>query len=190
METLIQFLHQVHPLSPALEEHLRTVLRHRLIKRNDHVLKAGHISQQIFFVKQGLFRCYYDKGEKEICTWFMQDGDVLISVESFFSQQPSFEHIQALEDSEVWYISYAELQAIYQQYPEFNVVGRRLTEKYYQLAQQELRMLRMYDGVARYQWLLEHHPQLILRVRSKHLASWLSVTEQYLSMIKARVFPH
>jgi len=62
----------------------------------------------------------------------MKEGDVIVSVESFFSQKQSYESIQALEDCILYYITYDELQFVYNHFPEFNFIGRVLVEKYYE----------------------------------------------------------
>jgi hypothetical protein len=117
----------------------------------------------------------------------MKEGDLIVSIESFFLQQPSYECIQALEDGELFYVDYSELQHIYQAFPEFNFIGRVLTEKYYILWARQIYGLRMQNARERYDWLLQHHPELILRVPSKYLASWLGINEVTLSRLKGRV---
>ena len=186
MQQLLDFLSSIHPLSPALQEHLATILKVKEPGKKDFLLKAGHICRTIHFVERGLLRCFYIKGEIEVCSWFMKEGDVIISIESFFQQKESYESIQALEDCTLYYITYAELQAVYREFPEFNFIARALTEKYYTLWAQQLYALRMNQAPERYQWLLDNHPGLILRVPAKFLASWLGITEVMLSMIKGR----
>jgi len=73
----------------------------------------------------------------------MKEGDFMISVESFFNQKESYESIQALEDCEVYSASYNDVQNLYNKFPEYNFVGRVLTEKYYVLSEQRLYSLRM-----------------------------------------------
>ncbi|PZR29108.1 MAG: Crp/Fnr family transcriptional regulator [Citrobacter freundii] len=186
MQTLLNFLNSVKPLSVELQTHLVRILKHKNVTKRQILLKAGHISREIYFIEEGLLRCYYDKGAQEVCTWFMKEGDVIISVESFFSQQPSEETIQAITPCSVWYITHSELSNIYQHYPEFNFIGRVLTEKYYVLLRKELRGLRMQSARERYDWLMEYHSELALRVPSKFLASWLGVGEPYFSTLKSR----
>ena len=118
----------------------------------------------------------------------MKEGDVIISVESFFTQKPSYEAIQAIEDCELYFIEYDELQFIYRHFPEFNFIGRVLTEKYYTLSEQRLYSMRMQRASERYQYLLDHFPELVKRVASKYLASYLGVTEVTLSKIKGKVY--
>jgi len=119
-------------------------------------------------------------------SWFMKEWDVIVSIESFFQQKESYESIQALEDCSLLCIDYSELQHIYRNFPEFNFIGRVVTEKYYVLRAQQLYGLRMQTSQERYEWLLENFPDLFLSVPSKYLASYLGITEVTLSKIKGR----
>ena len=105
----------------------------------------------------------------------------------FISKKPGNEYIQALEETKLYFIEYSELMYVYQQFPEFNSIGRILTEKYYQLWAEQLYALRMKQAPERYKWLLEQHGQLILRVPAKYLASYLGITEVTLSTIKGNL---
>ena len=173
-------------MSDGLVLHLSQILKTKELRKRDYLLKAGHICRIICFIKIGLMRCFYIKGDNEVCSWFMKEGDVIVSIESFFEQKESYESIQALEDCTLYYIEYTELQNIYRQFPEFNFIGRVLTEKYYKLWAQQLYGLRMQPAADRYKWLLQNHPELILRIPAKYLASWLGITEVMLSKIKGK----
>lgn len=184
MELLIQHLNAIYPLSEQCKEHLNSILRSKQLQRKDLLLRAGHICQHIYFIQEGLLRCFYYRNDVEISSWFMREGDVVVSVESFFGQKTSYESIQALEDCELYYISYKELQETYRKYPEFNFIARMLTEKYYCLSEQRLYSIRMMRASERYEFLLEHHPELLLRVPAKYIASYLGITPEMLSKIK------
>lgn len=187
MVMLIQLLNTIQPLSSALKGHLEETIKTKELEKRSFVLKAGHVSRYVFFIQRGLLRCFYEKNNHEVCSWFMKEGDVMISVESFYLQKPSYESIEALEDCVVQYIEYAELQYIYRHFPEFNFIGRVLTEKYYTLSEQRLFSMRMQRSQDRYQYLLDNHPELILRVPAKYLASYLGIEETTLSKIKSRL---
>lgn len=188
MDQLFYFLNSIYPMSDALTDYLKDHLKLKLLQRKDYLLKAGHICSHICFIQSGLLKCFHIQHNTEVCSWFMKEGDVIISVESFFMQRPSYEAIQAIEDCELHYISYDELQFIYRHFPEFNFIGRVLTEKYYTLSEQRLYSMRMQRASERYQYLLDHFPDLIKRVASKYLASYLGVTEVTLSKIKGKVY--
>jgi CRP-like cAMP-binding protein len=186
MESLLAFLNSIYPLSPNLREHLSNVLKKRDFARGEYLLQAGRVSSHIYFIEKGLIRCFYRKGDKEICSWFMKEYDVIISVQSFFKQKPGYENIQAMEDCVVHYISYTELQQIYCNYIEFNIIGRKLVENYYALSEERLHSMRMLKGSERYQYVMEFHPDLIRRVPSKFIATYLGLTEVTLSRVKAK----
>lgn len=98
MEDLLHYLNGIHPMSENLVAYLSIKLKTRLLTKKEFLLKKGHISRDICFINKGLLRCFYHIDDKEICSWFMKEGDVIISVESFFSQTESYESIQALDD--------------------------------------------------------------------------------------------
>ena len=184
MEELLKHLNSINPLSENLVSYLATNLKTRNLRKKDFLLKKGHVSRDIYFVNKGLLRCFYLVDDKEISSWFMKEGDVIISVESFFQQAVSKESIQALEECTVYYITYQELQYTYRTFPEFNAVGRVLTERYYTLSEQRLYSIRGHKAQERFNFLQDNYPELILRVPSKYLASYLGITDVHFSNMK------
>ncbi|GAA4339691.1 cyclic nucleotide-binding domain-containing protein [Flaviaesturariibacter amylovorans] len=186
MEQLLNYLSAIHPLSDGLKEHLRSILKTRELHKKDFLLRAGHTCRHICFIEKGLLRCFYLKDDLEVSSWFMKEGDVIISVESFYQQKASYESIQALEDCVLHYIDYNELQNIYRRFPEFNFIGRVITEKYYGLSEKRLYAIRMQRSQERYDFLMKNDSELVLRVPAKYLASYLGITEVTMSKVKAR----
>jgi CRP-like cAMP-binding protein len=186
MLRFLQFLNSIYPLSEQHVQHLSKVLKTQTFAKKSFLLKTGQICNHIYFIETGLARCFYIKDGIEISSWFMKEGDMIISVESFLSQKESHEAIQALEDMIVHYVSYEELQFIYKNFLEFNIIGRVLTEKYYTLSEQRLFSLRMMRAQERYDFMSKNHQELIQRVPSLHIASYLGITKETLSRIRAR----
>lgn len=188
MEQLFLFLNEIRPISTGLKDYLITVLRCKEIPKKSFLLKEGQISKSISFIEKGLVRGFYYKGDLEVSSGFMTEGYFIISVESFFGQKPSYECLQALEDTIVYYIEYEELQYIFDNFPEFNYIGRVIVERYYCLAEQRLYSLRMQKASERYQYLLKNQPDLIRRVSSTYLASYLGITLETFSRMKSKRF--
>lgn len=186
MNELLLYLNSIHPLSDELQDHLIKILKVKELARKEYLLKAGHVCSHVYFIQSGLLRCFYLKDTTEVSSWFMCEKDFIISVESFFSQKPSYESIQALEDTEVYYISYSEIQDIYRRFPEFNFIGRVITEKYYILCEQRTYSLRMQQAIDRYAYLFKNFPEIIMRVPCKYIASYLGISEETLSRIKGK----
>jgi hypothetical protein len=114
----------------------------------------------------------------------MIEGDVVFSIQSFYQSIPTNEYIQALKKTHVYYISRQQLDLVYDYFPEFNRVGRLLTEKYYQLWDKQLSGILMQSAAERYEWLRKEHPGILLRVPSKYIASYLDISDITLSKIK------
>jgi CRP/FNR family transcriptional regulator, anaerobic regulatory protein len=186
MKELLQYLNNIHPLSTELIEYLNTTLKTKSLSKKDYLFKNGQVCSNIYFIEKGLLRCFYTREDKEVCSWFMKEGDVAISVESFLKQIPSYESIQALENCVLHHISYSELQFVYKNFSEFNFVGRILTEKYYISSEQRLYSLRMQKSSEKYAYLQQYFPEFIQRIPSRYLASYLGVTEETLSRTRSK----
>jgi len=184
MEKLLSYLNSIFSMSPCLRGHLTNTLKSKAFARKDYLLKAGHVCRNIYFIEKGLCRCFYMKNNIEVCSWFMHEGDVIVSVESFFDQASSYESIQALEDTVVHYISFQDLEFMYRNFIEFNFMGRVLLQKYYKMSEQRLHSMRMQSAAERYQYLLQHYPEIVLRVPAGDIASYLGITKETLSRIK------
>lgn len=186
MEQLLGLLNALQSLSPELAAHLSAILKHRQYKKKDHLLREGMVSNHVYFVEQGLLRAYTNNGKGEVITnWFMKEGDVIFSVESFLEQQPSLESIVALEEVSVYYISYEELSTIYQLFPEFNYHGRVLTEKYYTLSLKRGASIKKKTAQERYHLLLQQEPHLLKRAPLQDIASYLGMSPEMLSKVRS-----
>jgi CRP-like cAMP-binding protein len=185
MEELFKLLNSICPVTEDLREHIEKILKTRKLKEGDHLLKAGQICKNIFFIEKGLLRCYYLIDDAEINNWFMMENDVIISVKSFFAQVPSYEYIQAIEgDATVHYVSYEELYQAYQKYASFCLTGLILTQHYYMSAEDRLYALRMPTATQAYEFLKAQYPKIVGRVSAKYIASFLGISEQHFSKIK------
>ena len=154
MNELLVYLNSIYPLSQSAINFLSENLKEIEVPKKKFILKHGQVCQNIYFVEKGLLRCFYDKNEKEVSSWFMKEFDLIFSVESFLNQTPSYENIQALEDSVLHYITYFELQYLYHHCLEFNFIGRVITEAYYKLSEQRLRSLRLQNAKEKYKFMM------------------------------------
>src|ERR1700726_1125065 len=120
LTSLIDFLNSVYPLTDELNSYLAQTVKVKELPKKKFLLKAGHICTNICFIQKGLLRCFQVNDKEEVSTWFMREGDVIISVSSFYQQKISNEFIQTLEDCILCYVSYSELMHIYKEYIGFN----------------------------------------------------------------------
>jgi CRP-like cAMP-binding protein len=189
MERLFKMLMGIYPMSPELIDYLKATLEVFELSKRQYLLKKGQISNRIYFVAKGILRCYYiDNNQKQTTKWFMDEGHVIIAVDSFFNRTLSFEAIQALEDCLLYGITYEQLEEAYRRFVEFNFHGRVLTTKYYVFSDQRVTMLQRLNAPERYLFTKEKQPGIVDRhsVTSRDLSSYLGIDEATLSRIKKK----
>lgn len=185
MSPLLAAVQALLPVSPALEAALAAALRREEWPARHQLLSPGQVAHHLYFIEKGLVRGYTLHAGQEISSWFMSEGDFVISIVSFFTRQPSTEYLELLEPSVVYSISYAQLNELYRTFPEFNYVGRVLTERYYVQSEQRAYQPRTLTARERYAHLVQGSPQLVQRVPLKYLASHLGIAPETLSRLRA-----
>lgn len=163
---------------------LAEVIQTKEYKSGEIILSQGDTNKHLYFLEKGLVRAFYYKDEKELTSWIFPENTLFISVYSFLTQTPSFETIEAIEDSKIYFISYSKLQELYNQYLDLNVVGRKLTEMYYIQMAERATNLRMVDSKTRYENFIENYPNLINRIPLGYVASYLGMSQETLSRIR------
>ncbi len=181
MEEILSYLNEIAksqkgPLSTECLNYLGNTIKYGHVKKGHYILKPGEVCVNLYFIKKGLLKCFYYHKEKQIFDWFFTEGEVVVSIQSFYEQQLSTDYIEAGEDCELYYITFDELNYLYWNFPEFNAVGRVLTAKYLIIWHGQTRNLRMLTGKERYAQLVKNQPDLVKRVSKKDLASFLDMS--------------
>lgn len=114
----------------------------------------------------------------------MKELDVVTEPRSFYSRTPTIEYIETLERTSAVSITYDELEWLYNEFPEFNRHGRILNQQYNMRALTRAEELRSNDATKRYQIFQDKYPELIERVPTRHIASYIGVKEESLYRIK------
>jgi len=186
LENLLLYLGQMAPISPALKERLRLVIKEVNIKKSTYLLNKGEVCQHMFFMQKGFARGIFHTKEKEITSWFWKETDLVTSINSFIKQEPSVESIEALEDSQLLQLSYADLQDLYSDFIEFNIIGRKIWEDYFLRSGEILIILRCMTAKERYDQLLNSHPDIFQRTTLHNISSYLGVTKETISRIRKK----
>ena len=187
MTSFLDSLRRIQPISPALAQAVAAVTVPENLPAQHLLLRPGQVARQVYFLETGLVRGYTLLHGREVSSWFMQAGDFVISIVSFLTQQPSAEYLELLEPTMVLSISYEQLQALYRDFPEFNLTGRLLMEKYYVLSEQRAQHLRSRSATERYELLLQSFPTVFQRVAVQHIASHLGMAPETLSRLRSRL---
>lgn len=187
MEELLSMLLTIRPMTEELINYLKSIIIAVELRKKEYLLKKGRVCDHIYYVKEGLLRCYFEAEDKtQTSKWFMEEGNVITSVDSFFSRTPTLEPIHAVKPCLLYGIHYDQLYYAYEHFPEFNYHGRELTTKYHVLNERRLSVMQRLSAPERYLYTKETQPRIITRVTGKDLASYLGMEEETLSRIKKK----
>jgi CRP-like cAMP-binding protein len=188
MDTKITtFIQGIYPLPKDILEEVIFHFHHSEFPKSYFLLKSGKPCKHLWLMTRGAVRYFYTNEQgKEMNTWFSLDEQIITVTTSFVTQQPAQESIQLLEDSEMYSIEYAALQALLQKHHSFALWYIKLVESHY-VSQIEDRLadLQFLDAKERYQKILSIYPNITNRVSLGNIASYLNISQETLSRIRA-----
>lgn len=150
------------------------------------LLREGEVANQLYFIKKGCLRMWFNKDGKDITIQFFFEGKAVASIESFLSGQPSLFTIESIEPTTLISISKENFELLHKHYPELKdgfqeIILQRFTNY------ASLFLSRIKDTPhERYNDLIKNHPEIIKRVPQHYIASYLGITPISLSRIKNR----
>ncbi len=184
--TFLQYLRTVIPVSDKLEQELQRISKSKRVNKGQYLLRNGELCGSMYFVESGLLRGYHFLDEKEVTTWMALDGEFATSFYSFITRTPATESIEALEQTELIQLPHDALQQLYHDFPETERIGRIITENYYIKLEGRLLGIQFKTAKERYDQLLAVNPALVQRAPLGHVASYLGMTQETLSRIRAQ----
>jgi CRP-like cAMP-binding protein len=161
----------------------------RKINKGDFFNMQSVVCNDLGFVVKGIFRIYYADAETgtEKNLFFFSENQFLVSFRSFITQNICHYFIQAMEDSEIIYISHRDLINLYETHPNWAKFGRLLAELFFTYSQTRTEELLFLNHEERYIRLLDEHPNIINRIPAYHISSYLGITNPSLSRIRKRI---
>ena len=159
----------------------------KFIPAKAYFLEEGKIANEVGFIASGLFRSFfYDDNANDITTHFFQQGTVVISMKSFNNQVPSKENIIAMEDSQIYYMTYDKTMELYKKVPAWRHIVKDVDEmKFNELMNRSIQ-LQTLSAKERYDLFCQNYPDIIQKVALKHIASYLGIDIATLSRLRKK----
>lgn len=156
------------------------------LSRNEPLIPYGKLDTNIYILKDGIVRMHYFDGKNERTHAFALPGTMLMSFHSVYMRQPAFLQLEACAESTVMKISKSELDSLIDESHEFT--KWMLSMEQSQLFSYEFR-LKVINGTAkeRFIGLIRNRPRIMEKVPQGIIASYLGITQPYLSKLKKQL---
>ena len=187
ISSVIETLNYFYPLSEGIKDYFRKHTYSCSFRKGKLLLKAGEVCEHIYFIKKGAVRGFIKDGTKDITTWITAENEVVSSISSLDIREPAQENMQAIENCEMLALTYADFQDLYVKFPEFNIVARKLLQKYYQDAERRAFIARVTKAEKKYRLFLTRYGHLANRIPLKYIASFLGITLETLSRVRKKL---
>ena len=187
ISSVIDTLNYFYPLSEGIKDYFRKHSYSCSFRKGKLLLKAGEICKHIYFIKKGAVRGFIKEGTRDITTWITAENEVVSSISSLDAREPAQENMQAIENCELLALTYADFQDLYVKFPEFNIVARKLLQKYYKDAEGRAFIARVTSAEKKYQLFLIRYGHLGNRIPLKYIASFLGITLETLSRVRKKL---
>jgi len=161
-------------------------LKPRQLVKKSFILKEEQICKYISFVNSGTLRAYYlDKEGKESTIMFAITDWWITDMYCFVNRLPAMLNIEAVENSIIFQLQKDHLDILFLKVPKFERFFRIMMQNAY--IREQLRVIQNLSLSAeeRYDNFLSKYPQVAKKVTQKQIASYLGITPEFLSTIRA-----
>jgi CRP-like cAMP-binding protein len=187
LSDIFTYLNSFHPIPVDSAGYIGKQLVERHLKKGELLQKSDVVCQYVYFVAKGILRGYIVDNNKRVTTWITCENQLVSSIRSLLLQVPTPENIEALEDCHLFALHFTDLQYLYDTYPEWNTLGRKIAEYYYTFAEERAFICRLSKATDRYNYFMASNGHLINRIPQMYIASYLGMTVENLSRIRKRL---
>ena len=169
-------------------ELFNALLKHKHFPKKTCLLMAGQVCNFEGFIVKGSIRKYYiDERGNEVIIQFGIENSWVSDIASFSDQQPGNLFIETLEETELLILDPKTKETLLTQVPKFERLYRKLLERNISTMQNRLYFSIAKTAEEKYLDFLDHYPTIPQRVPQHFIASYLGMTPEFLSKVRARL---
>ncbi|MBP5455028.1 MAG: Crp/Fnr family transcriptional regulator [Paludibacteraceae bacterium] len=154
--------------------------------KRDLIVKKGEICKKWFFVGEGIVRVFFEKNGTEITDLLAPEGWAFPMVECYYGNMPANANVEALEPCKILILEKDPFLGLQKQYPELAYITRAILKRFLIYNQHRVDSLMFETAEEKYDRLLANIPKILLRVPSLYVASFLGITPETLSRVRAK----
>jgi CRP-like cAMP-binding protein len=184
LKTVYQYFKKYIDISPELFDQLTPYFEIRKFDKKAVVTGLGETEGYYNLLMKGLVRKYLPIKKNELILQLCIEGQMIQSEISFNQQQPSVCIIETIEPSTFLSVSYANVQLIYERFPQMERLGRLILTELF--IKKDFRDFKQLNKSTRERFLdyMQANPGMLQRVPQKYLASYLNIKPETFSRLK------
>lgn len=170
------------------QQKLLSIVRTTRVKKRQFIDQPGFVCGYRNYVSEGAFRSYFIDAEGKDHTvqiamedWFVSD------FYSYITQTPATLYVEALENSIIFQMKYEDIEGLCKEIHGLSEYFRMTTEKAFAFSRKRALANLSMNAEERYLDMLSRYPNMIQRVPQKVIASYLGMTPEFMSKIRARL---
>ena len=166
---------------------LESVLVPIKFAKGEMILSEGEICENIYYIEHGLIRQFYFKNGKQITEHLGEDHTIFMCIESLFREEPTKLQVEALEPTLVYALPKQRLEQVALHNVNIQILYRKILEESLIISQIHADLVRFETAQDRYKRMCKLSPQVILRAPLVYIASYLQMTPETLSRVRASI---
>lgn len=179
---------QHNPLSEDCLNELEKCVTLVNVSKREILLHQGEVCRYFYFTRSGLMRVSHEKDGVEDTLLFGSEGDVFTSVHSWHADEPSLFTLSAIEDSEIYLLSYSDMNALSDKFPDLVLWMRNLLIEQLYAFEKRYEFFGIQDAASRYRNFMYRRNGIMASVPIKYIAQYLKIRPEYLSRIRRNIF--
>lgn len=150
------------------------------------ISRMGEVEDHFYIVKSGVQRMSFPHDGEDVCVGFSYDGSWSGAFDSFVTRKSGRFDVRAVTDTVLYGIRHEDLQGLYLELPVMERFGRLILEELMVgRATREIEQLSL-SAEERYDRLVARSPKLLQLVPQKDIASYLRMSPETFSRLRAR----
>ena len=186
MNNFKPFSDKLFPLNNADLNTLTSIFEPIELKKKEHLFVENETIQNIYFLSEGIFRCYCLKDGKEFTTALFTKPMIFAELLSIRSKSKTFINLQALEDTTCYKANFKEFEKMMNQNINIKRLIFKLYESIYIYGVQRQVSFIYQSQTERYQNFLIEHKEAVDKIPSQYIASYLGIQPETLSRIRRK----
>ncbi|MEN8138891.1 MAG: Crp/Fnr family transcriptional regulator [Bacteroidota bacterium] len=174
-------------ISSESEKEFSTAFKKKEYSKGESIFKQGEICKHIYFIESGLARMfYYSQSGKEVTAMFFKENSFFTAIDSFYNKKTTRDNCELLEDSVVYSLHINEMDNLLKKNHDFAKLAFHTTYEITRTIVDYTFALKFQTAKERYDSLLKDYPRIFKRVALIHIASFIGITPETLSRLRAK----